>query len=126
MTTTPPPVSAGQRPEAPLPGLPGLLGIHLTQHSAEKVQAHLSVTEEHLVPDTGHLHAATAVALADTACGYGCRKALPEGAIGFTTLELKSNHLGTARPGQELSCLPRHPSALRTDHPGLGRHHHHR
>ncbi len=30
---------------------------------------------------------------------YGCIARLPPGATGFTTLELKSNHLGTAREG---------------------------
>lgn len=44
------------------------------------------------------------VALADTAAGYGCIASLPEGTAGFTTLELKSNHLGTAREGT-LDCV---------------------
>jgi uncharacterized protein (TIGR00369 family) len=39
------------------------------------------------------------IALADTACGYGCRAHLPDGAEGFTTIELKANFLGTAREG---------------------------
>jgi uncharacterized protein (TIGR00369 family) len=39
------------------------------------------------------------VTLADTACGYACVAHLPEGAASFTTIELKSNHLGTAREG---------------------------
>jgi uncharacterized protein (TIGR00369 family) len=39
------------------------------------------------------------VTLADTACGYACFAHLPEGAQNFTTIELKSNHLGTARDG---------------------------
>lgn len=47
----------------------------------------------------GFLHAGTVVTLADTACGYGCVRALPEGSSGFTTVELKSNFLGTAREG---------------------------
>ena len=37
--------------------------------------------------------------LADTSCGYGCIATLPEGAKGFTTIELKANFLGTAREG---------------------------
>ena len=45
----------------------------------------------------GFLHAASVVALADTACGYGCVASLPQGASGFTTIELKTNFLGTAR-----------------------------
>jgi 1,4-dihydroxy-2-naphthoyl-CoA hydrolase len=47
----------------------------------------------------GYLHAASVVALADTSCGYGCVASLPQGASGFTTIELKANFLGTAREG---------------------------
>ena len=47
----------------------------------------------------GFLHAATVVALADTSCGYACVANLPQGASGFTTLELKSNFLGTTQEG---------------------------
>jgi 1,4-dihydroxy-2-naphthoyl-CoA hydrolase len=43
------------------------------------------------------------VALADTASGYGCVASLPEGATGFTTIELKANFLGTATEGV-LAC----------------------
>lgn len=43
------------------------------------------------------------VALADTACGFGCFASLPEGGTGFTTIELKSNFVGTARDGT-LEC----------------------
>jgi uncharacterized protein (TIGR00369 family) len=42
--------------------------------------------------------------LADTCAGYGCVAALPEGASGFTTVEIKSNHLGTALDGV-IECL---------------------
>jgi uncharacterized protein (TIGR00369 family) len=42
------------------------------------------------------------VTLADTAAGYGCFASLPEGATGFTTIELKANFLGTAREGRLL------------------------
>ena len=67
----------------------------------------------------GYLHAGAIVALADTCCGYGCVVHLPEGAAGFTTIELKSNHLGTARDGRvECTATPVH---LGPHHPGLGR-----
>jgi uncharacterized protein (TIGR00369 family) len=46
------------------------------------------------------------VALADTACGYGCMLSLPEGAVGFTTIELKTNFLRTAQEGT-LQCEAR-------------------
>jgi uncharacterized protein (TIGR00369 family) len=62
----------------------------------------LPLRDELLAPN-GYLHAATVVALADSACGYGCIASLPEGASGFTTIELKTNFLGTALVGT-LSC----------------------
>jgi uncharacterized protein (TIGR00369 family) len=83
--------------------LPGLLGIVFHEVSSERVRAELTVRQEVMAPN-GFLHAATVVAIADTACGYGCRKNLPPEANGFTTIELKSNHLGTAREGT-IECL---------------------
>ena len=47
----------------------------------------------------GYLHAGAVVTLADSAAGYGCVASLPEGATGFTTIELKANFLGTANDG---------------------------
>ena len=37
--------------------------------------------------------------VADTACGYACLAHLPEGAENFTTVELKTNFLGTVTEG---------------------------
>lgn len=78
--------------------LPGLLGILITQVSGSEVRAELTISEMHMAPN-GFLHAGTVVTLADTCAGYGCIANLPAGATGFTTIELKSNHLGTAREG---------------------------
>jgi 1,4-dihydroxy-2-naphthoyl-CoA hydrolase len=78
--------------------LPGHLGIVITHVSAGEVRAKLEVAQLLMAPN-GFLHAGTVVTLADTCAGYGCAASLPEGAIGFTTIELKSNHLGTARAG---------------------------
>lgn len=78
--------------------LPGLLGIVVTGVDKNALTAELAVTESHLAPN-GYLHAGTVVTLADTACGYACIANLPEGAASFTTIELKSNFLGTAREG---------------------------
>ena len=83
-----------------LPGtLPGLLGLVITDHEPGRLEASLDVRPELLAPN-GYLHAATVVALADTACGLATRALLPEGAAGFTTIELKSNFLGTVRNGR--------------------------
>jgi 1,4-dihydroxy-2-naphthoyl-CoA hydrolase len=67
-----------------------------------RVVLSLPVRPDLLAPN-GYLHAGAVVALADTACGYGCFVSLPEGGTGFTTVELKTNFLGTAREGT-LDC----------------------
>ncbi len=78
--------------------LPGHLGIVITQAENGEVHGELTVRPELMAPN-GFLHAGSVVTLADTCAGYGCVASLPEGAVGFTTVELKSNHLGTAREG---------------------------
>ena len=78
--------------------LPGHLGVEILTVSREAVESRMAVRREVMAPN-GYLHAASVVALADTSCGYGCVAALPEGARGFTTIELKSNFLGTTRDG---------------------------
>jgi 1,4-dihydroxy-2-naphthoyl-CoA hydrolase len=78
--------------------LPGHLGIVLTELGSGTIKAELVVTPALMAPN-GFLHAGTVVSLADTCAGYGCKMNLPAGASGFTTVELKSNHLGTAREG---------------------------
>src|SRR5215210_443334 len=78
--------------------LPGLVGVEILMVRAAGVESRMQVRKEVMAPN-GFLHAASVVALADTSCGYGCVALLPEGAKGFTTIELKSNFLGTAREG---------------------------
>ena len=82
--------------------LPALIGLKIIAAGENHLSSHLQLREELLAPN-GYLHAATVVALADTSCGYGCFVNLPEGAESFTTIELKSNFLGTAREGI-ISC----------------------
>ena len=78
--------------------LPGHLGIVVTHAGGSEITAEIAVAEKHMAPN-GYLHAGTVVTLADTCGGYGCILNLPPGATGFTTIELKSNHLGTAKDG---------------------------
>jgi len=78
--------------------LPDFLGIVITSVRQGEIVAELPIMPHHLAPN-GFLHAGAVVTLADTACGYACFAHLPEGAQNFTTIELKSNHLGTAREG---------------------------
>jgi uncharacterized protein (TIGR00369 family) len=82
--------------------LPGYLGIVITGVGTAEIVAELEIKDALMAPN-GFLHAGSVVALADTSCGYGCLANLPEGASGFTTIELKSNHLGTARDGTIVS-----------------------
>lgn len=83
--------------------LPGHLGIVITRVEGGEVHAELPVRPELMAPN-GFLHAGSLVTLADTCAGYGCMASLPDGAVGFTTVELKSNHLGTAREGT-VACV---------------------
>ncbi len=78
--------------------LPEWLGFRATALEQGTLTAELAVRPEMLAPN-GFLHAATVVGLADTACGYACLAHLPETARSFTTIELKSNFLGTATEG---------------------------
>jgi 1,4-dihydroxy-2-naphthoyl-CoA hydrolase len=77
---------------------PGFIGVELVEFGEGFMTLQFAVTPTHLAPN-GFLHAGSLVTLADTACGYGCAAHLPEGATNFTTIELKSNHLSTARDG---------------------------
>jgi len=83
--------------------LPALFGFRVMALEQSLVVAELDIRRELLAPN-GYLHAATIIALADTACGYGCIAHLPKGAESFTTIELKSNFLGTAREGV-IACV---------------------
>ena len=78
--------------------LPGLLGVEILTVGSEGVESRMAVRKQLLAPN-GYLHAASVIGLADTSCGYGCVALLPQGARGFTTVELKSNFLGTATEG---------------------------
>ncbi|HVM26945.1 MAG TPA: PaaI family thioesterase [Mycobacteriales bacterium] len=82
--------------------MPGLVGLEIVEATPEGMRSRLDVRPELHAPN-GYLHAAAVVALADTTCGYGTRLLLPAGATGFTTIELKTNFLGTLREGA-LTC----------------------
>ena len=78
--------------------LPGFLGVQMTELAPGTLKSRMKVEKLHFAPNS-FLHAASIVALADTTCGYATVAHLPAGAESFTTLELKSNHLGTIREG---------------------------
>lgn len=85
--------------------LPGVLGMEWETVAHGLVRGRFTVARHHMAPN-GFLHAASVVTLADSACGYGSAVSLPQGASGFTTIELKTNFLGTAREGV-VSCEAR-------------------
>ena len=83
--------------------LPGYLGIEMCELAENTLSSRMPVRRLHIAPNE-FLHAASVVALADTTCGYATVAHLPEGALSFTTVELKSNHLGTVKEGR-IACL---------------------
>jgi len=83
--------------------LPGLLGIELIDIGDATLVAALTLRDELLNPAHTSCHAATTVALADTACGWGCVAHLPDGASGFTTVDLSCNLLRAVTRG-DLTC----------------------
>jgi 1,4-dihydroxy-2-naphthoyl-CoA hydrolase len=85
--------------------LPGLFGIEVLSFTSDELKARMKVTKQLCAPN-GFLHAASVIALADTACGYATVNNLPAGAEGFTTIELKTNFIGTALKG-DVNCVAR-------------------
>jgi uncharacterized protein (TIGR00369 family) len=92
--------------------LPGLIGFEVISVEPGRLRAQMIIRPELLAPN-GYLHAAAVIGLADSACGYGTMFDLPDGAKGFTTIELKSNFIGTALEGS-LSCEAVRPHRGRT------------
>lgn len=90
--------------EASAGRLPGLFGLEVLRVELGEIEARLELRAEFMAPN-GFLHAGTVVSMADTCCGYGCIAALPEGKMGFTTSELKSNFLRSAGPDDVLVCV---------------------
>ena len=105
-------LTLAQLREAGSTHLPGLVGVEVYEAADGIVRARLPIEERHWAPN-GYLHAGTVVTLADTACGYGCILSLPEGATGFTTIELKTNFLRSVREGT-IDCEARRVHGGRT------------
>ena len=78
--------------------LPGTLDMEVVEIGDGKAILRCPISEKHLALN-GFLHAGSIISLADTAAGYGCVASRPDGAIGFTTLEIKSNHVSTLLEG---------------------------
>jgi uncharacterized protein (TIGR00369 family) len=88
--------------------LPGKFGLVVTRLEEQRLEAEVAIQPWMLAPN-GYLHAASVLLLADTAAGYACMAHLPDGAKNFTTIELKSNFLGTVRDGtMRTDCRAEH------------------
>ena len=81
--------------------LPEFMGVEILELKENFLTSRLSIKPYHVAPN-GYLHAATIITLADTTCGYASFAHLPEGAESLTTIELKSNHLGTTTKEQSV------------------------
>lgn len=78
--------------------LPGYMGLEPVEVAYGRLVARMKVLKHHTAPN-GYLHAASVISLADTTCGYATLAHLPDDGKSFTTIELKSNHLGTTTDG---------------------------
>jgi uncharacterized protein (TIGR00369 family) len=80
---------------------PGMVGVEVLTCEPHEVTGRLTVTEP-LVAGTGYLWAPVVVTLADWLCACGTPPNMPPEANGFTTVEFKSNFLGTAKAGSSI------------------------
>ena len=83
----------------PAGGLVPHMGITLVDEGEGWLEARMEIAQHHLRSGANALHAASLIALADSVCGFAAGQVLPEDAKGYTTIELKSNFVGTANEG---------------------------
>lgn len=81
--------------------LPGHLGLTIIEVADGKVVGRMEVRRD-LVAHTGYLLAGAVLSVADILCAYGVSTSWPDGANGFTTVEVKANFMGTLREGAML------------------------
>lgn len=84
------------------PLVPGHLGCEFTYAAKDLVIGHIDVVDK-LIAGTGFLFAPAVIALADTCAAIGCGRNI-EVNQSFTTIELKSNFLSSARVGERVQC----------------------
>ena len=78
--------------------LPSMMAMKSVSVSATNFVIEMPV-EPYMLNINGSVHGGSIISLADTAAGWGCLSHLPEGATGFTTIELKCNFMGMATDG---------------------------
>ncbi|HWE99538.1 MAG TPA: PaaI family thioesterase [Caulobacteraceae bacterium] len=78
--------------------LPGHLGLSILEVDAGRVLGRFEVRRD-LVAHTGYLLAGAVLSVADILCAYGVSTAWPDGASGFTTVEVKCNFTSSLSEG---------------------------
>jgi uncharacterized protein (TIGR00369 family) len=93
---------------APLP-YARLLQIEILEASKDGIRGSMKVRPE-LCTGGGILHGGAIMSLADTLGAFGAMHVLPEGGKGTTTLESKTNFLGSAKVDETVLayCTPVH------------------
>jgi 1,4-dihydroxy-2-naphthoyl-CoA hydrolase len=93
---------------APLP-YAHLLQIEILEASKDGIRGKMKVRAE-LCTGGSILHGGAIMSLADTLGAFGAMHVLPEGGKGTTTLESKTNFLGSAKVGETVlaHCTPVH------------------
>lgn len=88
--------------------LPGLLHMEVLSTEPHRLTCRAPIRPETVAPH-GFVHGGTLVSVADSLCGYGTIVNLPAGAVGFLTIELTSNFLGSIRDGAvRAEATPQH------------------
>lgn len=85
----------------------GEMGIVCSKLKPGSAEVTCEIRPRHL-GSNGYLHGGAVSAILDTACGWGARASLPEGASGFVTMEFKTSFLGTARSGEVRAVAKAH------------------
>jgi uncharacterized protein (TIGR00369 family) len=80
---------------------PGMVGVEILSCNKQEVTGQFTVTEP-VVAGTGFLWAPVVITLADWLCAAGIGEHIDFEKAGFTTVELKTNFLGTAREGERV------------------------
>lgn len=93
---------------APLP-YAALLQIEIVEASRDEIVGRLKVRAD-LCTVGAILHGGAIMSFADTLGAFGAMHVLPEGANGTTTIESKTNFLGSAKEGEVVigRCTPVH------------------
>lgn len=78
---------------------PGMVGVEILTCTTEEVTGQFEVTEP-VVAGTGFLWAPVVITLADWLCAAGIGQHIDPEKASFTTIELKTNFLGSARQGE--------------------------